>query len=99
MRICEMEPKIDSFGLDKIEVKLEHSQVHWFICANSLDDIIVYDKKGEAWLCVGLNYDDETKFDIEEVENDLMGYKETIPMINGHKMIRAEVWDLEEERK
>lgn len=40
-----MEPKIDSFGLDKLEVKLEHSQVHWFICATSLDDIIVYERK------------------------------------------------------
>lgn len=59
MRIKDIEPYIDEMKLKKLEVKLSHNQVHFFICAvvnvETEDwvygDLVVFDEYGQGWKC------------------------------------------------
>lgn len=54
MKLCEMEPKIDALGLDKLEARLgKGGQVSYFLCAigkGSARSLVVYNNKGEAYI-------------------------------------------------
>lgn len=58
MKTSEMEPMIKELGFAMLEEKLEHNEVHYFICAEHTHEVgdetygnlIVFDKDGKAYV-------------------------------------------------
>ncbi len=60
MKLKEFEQAIIAKGLKPKEVRLEHSNVKWFVCDGNYDyGIIVFDKNGKAYVLFTYQWPEE----------------------------------------
>lgn len=100
MRTQDMEPQIDQLGLIKLEEKLEHSEVHYFICAqNTTEDeetirgeLVVFDRKGRAFINWHAGWEADGNFKVEELT--LPATDRKCLTVNGFILTRYPEYDL-----
>lgn len=100
MKTKDMEPLIKQLGIKMLEEKLEHNEVHYFICSrNTHEDgdftkgeLIVFDKNGKAYVSGSAEWETDGIFTV---------YWQTFPptaastlMINGYPLVRYGKYDL-----
>lgn len=96
-----MEPQIDKLGLIKLEEKLEHNEVHYFICAQHTteDDefthgeFVVFDKSGRAFINWDAEWKTDGNFKVEMLTIPATNRK--CLTINGYILTRYPKYDLD----
>lgn len=92
MKLAEFEALVDKTGLKKLEVKMEHTQVKWFICESEWGEIFIFGKNGEAYR-TRFEHDADTSFEIIRF-NEIFPSVITNPIINGYPAGRDIYMDL-----
>lgn len=102
MKTKDMEPQIKQLGLKMLEEKLEHNEVHYFICSRNTcengdftqGELVVFDKDGKAYVSGSAEWETDGSFTV-----DWRAFPPTdvsALMINGYPLVRYEDYDLKQ---
>lgn len=101
MKTKDMEPQIKQLGLKMLEEKLEHNEVHYFICSRKTiengdltqGELVVFDKDGKAYVSGSAEWETDGNF---TVWRSLSPTYVRALMINGYLLMRYEDYDLKQ---
>lgn len=102
MKTKDMEPQIKQLGIKMLEEKLEHNEVHYFICSRNAHEygdftqgeLVVFDKEGKAYISGSAEWETEGNFTVAWRSFPSIGISAL--MINGYPLIRYEEYDLKQ---